>query len=254
MTTNNKTASFFTKQSANGTGTDGLHAASSWLNKGYTALKNGLLNISIEENVVTYTFDGKDYPVDILLAAEKALYEGLQGKDTDVVEQLTLAAAGFLNKQQSNFAKRESDSKLNPVIRTTKVLTAMQYREHCIKSADLDKVALYHDLTGLLADSKVTREKLLNYVSTLVDLLLTDEQAGTYANMVAEEETAAKQYEALLAAGFTDISRTDETIVASLATANAVAIQQLPALGYELVNSSFDAATLTVTVEFKEIK
>jgi hypothetical protein len=120
------------------------------------------------------------------------------------------------------------------------LLTPEQYKTNCIK----------------IALATLTAEDIqdLFFITEVKDLFFTPEQELTYLEMVDRDEREAAKFIGLTDAGFTGITTLkDKSIKASITFAQAgVAIPELAKLGYTLVSSAPDMATLSIVVVIKE--
>ena len=175
-----------------------------------------------------------------------------------LLEYVGAVTGGFVNffhyeKGQGQGTKVISDdSASNPLASHKKLLTSAEYRENCFKLAVPPIDTLLH-LQEIAGKKDTTKQALIDAINELVNNYFTEEQAGTYENMLEEETKLAEQFKLLTAESFTDIKRVSETVFsASIKLSLADNVGRLDKLGYTLKDVQTDLSTMSLTVFFTE--
>jgi hypothetical protein len=141
--------------------------------------------ISESSNIVgdVITFNNIDYTVRTELQAAKLLqYFSRENNPQEVLETLQ---AGYLGKLHQKTL--ENGSEVKPSEQVKKLLTADEYKNNCLKLAEVNTVKLYAELSEF--SDKSTKADLLNFVIDLKRSLINDEQFETWALMNQKEES-----------------------------------------------------------------
>jgi hypothetical protein len=141
--------------------------------------------ISESSNIVgdVITFNNIDYTVRTELQAAKLLqYFSRENNPQEVLETLQ---AGYLGKLHQKTL--ENGSEVKPSEQVKKLLTADEYKNNCLKLAEVNPVKLYAELSEF--SDKSTKADLLNFVIDLKRSLINDEQFETWALMNQKEES-----------------------------------------------------------------
>jgi hypothetical protein len=185
----------FAIQSAIGTGSDGLHAKNSWLDKGFNLFKNGL---TIELNQDNSTFklsNDLSYTVKNDVLACMALFESIQGKGESIESILSSASQGYLSKSQLNFANRElKENKTVLTIKSDDVLTSKEYKER-------NENLLYKrrdDILNLIKDDTFFSTDFIDdVINNYVSHKFKENFEEVYLIKLDKEEKLAKRFEGL---------------------------------------------------------
>ena len=174
-----------------------------------------------------------------------------------LIEYATAVCSGYVNlfhMKQGTTEATSDDKTINPMASAKKLLTSAEYRENCFKLAVPPIDILLH-LQEIAGKKDTTKQALIDAINILVGSYFTEEQAGTYENMLEEEIKLAEQFKLLTAESFTDIKRVSETVfVASIKLSLADNVGRLESLGYTLKDVQTDLSTMTLTVFFTETK
>jgi len=234
-----------------------------WTTKAANMVNEGVLQVlSLPADNTIIRFNDIEYSITPEALTLRALFEGFKG-DIPLTTLLELMQDEFLSSQQ-----RESDtiarlagtpvSKINPLTRPTKLLTAEEYRANCIllnlDAKNFELVAsLIDDVTGF--NDKTTKADLLTCLHAFVEVFITQNQYETYQVMLSTEEAEAAKFSSLTKAGFTAIGRTalgNYTAKVSVVDSTK-AIPELSSAGFRVIGSpAFDLQTMQLSVNFEE--
>jgi hypothetical protein len=130
------------------------------------------------------TFNNVDYSIRIELQQAKLLqYFSRENNPAEVLETLS---AGYLGKLHQKTMENGGETK-QPSEQVKRLLTADEYKNNCLKLAQINPVKLYAELSEF--SDKSTKADLLNFVIDLKRALINDEQFETWALMNQKEES-----------------------------------------------------------------
>jgi hypothetical protein len=137
---------------------------------------------NIQGDVIT--FNNTDYTVRPELQAAKLLqYFSRENNPAEVLETLS---AGYLGKLHQKTMENGGETK-QPSEQVKRLLTADEYKNNCLKLAQINPVKLYAELSEF--SDKSTKADLLAFVTSLKESLVTPEQFETYKAMTEKEES-----------------------------------------------------------------
>jgi hypothetical protein len=156
-------------------------------------------------------------------------------------DHLSALAVNCVDLNQYRGLNKPEKGKKIPTMLAEHLLTPEQYKRNCVKIA----------LATIEPDKLI---ELFDDSFILKGLFFTPEQELTYLEMIDRDEREAAKFIGLTDAGFTGITTLkDKSIKASITFAQAgIAIPELAKLGYTLVSSAPDMATLSIVVVIKE--
>lgn len=236
---------------------DGILRRGVWTTKLAELLADETLVIPESTDSLTIGYRDTDYNISINALALRALFEAAKD-DIDFPTLLDLLENDYLSPQQRDSAKilETVVSPAKSVLQPKKVLTAREHQTNCIK---LGLAGLTVDTIQELLDvdvhsPKVTKVDLVKVIESFQEAIYPQEKRIANAAIREAEELAAKRFEDLTVAGFTDIQASASGFIAKLdPTLSKTALPALVASGYKLVNSSFDPAEMTIVVSFIEV-
>jgi len=181
-----KSNNSFNMPSCNGTGLNGLHSVSSYMNKGYTLFESDNMTFSFEENNLFVSSNSliKDYCLDYKVLPQLILFEALQN-NLNLDEFLERAMHGKPSLSQTNY---KQDTKQKTIVDTTQVLTSKEYLKLNVIEALKD-----------LKDDNVIFTQFLS--------LLDSDKFDVYQTKINKETELFVKFEELSKLKFTDIKQ-----------------------------------------------
>lgn len=209
-----------------------------------TKLAQANLDVTLSGSV---TVQGKQLELAAVVGA--ALIPGFDSKfDIELPDLLELYAGGFISPIQKQIA---SGGTAKTVLPAGSILSASEFLAGNLKTAKLDNIQIYRDITRFLVTDKTTKQDLVDYLRGIRTQLLSAELFAVYEEKLRKEAELQAQFSALSGIGFESIQPLkDETFSATLALASADSLSQLATLGYTLKDSSVDIASATIKVVF----
>jgi hypothetical protein len=217
-------------------------------------INNNEVIVTLTDNVEV-SFAGKDYQLTYDIVTAAALFDGLKGKksETDALltSRLELYSSDFLSTLQRDSKDAGKEKKATMPVKG-RVLSAVEYRMNCIKLAlDVSNAEVISDLLLDIAavSAKTTKTEVIDLLDNIGNVFFNAEQQATYNVIVDKEIEEAKEFEALVALGFSKVSKADDKILASLSFLDASqAIPALSGIGYKLVSSDHDMTNMLINV------
>ena len=221
------------------------------------AITGNIFFTNVEETELSV--NGKLFPVvpyagnvQLIYTISKEAKGRTQEKFFEYVEAVTAGYVNLFHQNQGTTEATSDDTASNPMASPKKLLTSSEYRENCFKLAVPPIDTLLH-LQEIAGKKDTTKQALIDAINELVNNYFTEEQAGTYENMLEEETKLAEQFKLLTAESFTDIKRVSETVFsASIKLSLADNVGRLDKLGYTLKDVQTDLSTMSLTVFFTE--
>jgi hypothetical protein len=215
-------------------------------------LANAGLDVSFSGSIEVA---GKSLEIGAVIGA--ALLPAYDNKyDIKLDDLLSLYSSGYIIQQQANIAtiiaSGGATSSKKPLTAGS-VLSAQDYLTGNLKTASIDTVNLYENITALLSSDKTTKQQLTDYLQALQVQLLPNSVLEVYTEKLRKESELAEQFEELTELGFSEIQPiTETTYSALLSLANASALQGLTAKSYLLKDSQVDITSATIKVVFEK--
>jgi len=173
----------------------------------------------------------------------------------DLNPYLEALASDFLGTFHAKAANKE---KPNPMTNPKRVLSAEEYRKNYLRinasHINIDTIEVLLAKVDSITE-KSTKQNLADLLADFSELFETAENKHHYMEILAIEEKDKLRFDGLTAAGFRDIKRANNSIVATVSLADAAnAGAALLANEFALLRTDADLEAGLITLEFKEIE
>jgi len=120
-------------------------------------------------------------------------------------------------------ARSANSTKKTPVSNPKKVISSDEYRQNNMRQNA--STINFNELVDLINDARdvhsdTDKQRLLSIINDFICLFETNDNYSSYSSILANEEADKKRFESLIAAGFTDIMRDGDKIIATISVSD----------------------------------
>jgi hypothetical protein len=220
------------------TNSDGTLKRSVWTTKLNQLLTDNIINVSINDDVVI-----NDTSIDVAVITAKALQPVADGTET-LDNWLSYLSKGYISPQQANTTVNKTAQPL-----PGHYLTATEYKNNCLKlNATLSTLQQIDTLVNSVASTS-TKDNLLQVISAIARLVISDSQNATYDTLLDKEIVFIQVQNNLEAIGCKVTIVNDTTIKVSAAMDSvSKAIEVCNSLAFVQTAADFNAASMTIVL------